>query len=111
MPIRNYEEVKESIHKLKSTGGYVGASHIHYACYFMQEYFLKDEYEKMMEYYPTLLEACATFRVCSRQIIATLRGEVYIMEPSHEFIPVAEGYRMVKDEGKYYALYQTQTLD
>ena len=80
----NYHEVKESIHKLKSTSGYVGASHIHYACYFMQDHFLKNEFQTMMEYYPTLIEACVTFRVFSRQKIAELNGTHYEIDPVHE---------------------------
>jgi HPt (histidine-containing phosphotransfer) domain-containing protein len=42
---KNYHEIKESVHKLKSTAGYVGASHIHYACYYMQDHYLKGEVE------------------------------------------------------------------
>ncbi len=102
---KNYHEIKESVHKLKSTAGYVGASHIHYACYYMQDHFLKDEIESMMEYYPTLLEACVTFRVYSRKIIAMMNNQEYIIDPSHETIPMADGFRLVKDRGEYYVLF------
>ena len=63
---KDYDNVKHSIHNLKSTAGYVGASHIHYACYFMQDHYIKQEFNLMMEYYPTLLEACVTFRIFMR---------------------------------------------
>ena len=31
----NYLEIKNEAHSLKSAAGYVGASHIHYACYYI----------------------------------------------------------------------------
>ena len=53
-------------HQLKSPAGYIGASRIHYACYFIQEHYMYKRYADMMEYYPTLLEAAVQFRVLSR---------------------------------------------
>jgi len=35
-----WTKMKEAAHTLKGTSGYVGASTIHYDCYFMQESFL-----------------------------------------------------------------------
>jgi len=32
---RNYKEIKDLAHSLKGASGYVGASHLHYACYFI----------------------------------------------------------------------------
>ena len=32
---KDYKVIKENIHNIKTSGGYVGASHIHYTCYFM----------------------------------------------------------------------------
>jgi len=60
----------EPAHQLKSPAGYIGASHIHYACYFIQEHFLFDRFTQMMEYYPTLIEAAVNFRIVSRQLLA-----------------------------------------
>jgi HPt (histidine-containing phosphotransfer) domain-containing protein len=37
MDTLNWTQVKEVAHSLKSSSGYVGASRIHYDCYFMQE--------------------------------------------------------------------------
>ena len=33
--VKDYLNVKEEVHKLKSSAGYAGASHIHYDCYYM----------------------------------------------------------------------------
>jgi HPt (histidine-containing phosphotransfer) domain-containing protein len=32
---KNYEEFKLAAHSLKGSSGYIGASHLHYACYFI----------------------------------------------------------------------------
>jgi HPt (histidine-containing phosphotransfer) domain-containing protein len=31
----NYDNLKHAAHSLKGSSGYVGASHLHYACYFI----------------------------------------------------------------------------
>lgn len=68
---KNYMlEIMEPAHQLKSPAGYIGASHIHYACYFIQEHYLAGRYAQMMEYYPTLLEAAVNFRIVSRELLA-----------------------------------------
>lgn len=53
----------------------------------------------MMEYYPTLIEACVTFRIYSRKVIAEMGGKIYEINPNDETIPMADGYRIVKDNG------------
>ena len=62
--------MRDDAHSLKGASGYIGASHLHYACYFIQEHFHNDRFKEMMEYYPTLLEAAVEFRIYSRQILA-----------------------------------------
>ena len=37
--VQNYEQMNMAAHTLKGSSGYVGASRIHYACYFIQEAF------------------------------------------------------------------------
>ena len=68
------EKVMHDSHQLKSPAGYIGASHIHYACYFIQEHFVYKRYKEMMEYYPTLLEAAVEFRIHSRILLAQRDG-------------------------------------
>lgn len=31
----NYQTIKNGAHSLKGSSGYIGASHLHYACYFI----------------------------------------------------------------------------
>ena len=38
----NYKEMKDLAHSLKGASGYIGASRLHYVCYFIQEHFVFD---------------------------------------------------------------------
>jgi len=100
------KQVKETAHKLKSTAGYSGASHIHYACYFLQDHFINQEYKEMMGYYPTLLEACIEFRVFHKKFIQKRDKKPFVLTPELETIPMSQGYRIVKENGKYWALFE-----
>jgi len=37
--IKDFKEMKNDAHSLKGSSGYIAASHIHYACYFIQEHY------------------------------------------------------------------------
>ena len=37
---KNFLKIKNDAHSLKGASGYVGAGHIHYACYYIQENFM-----------------------------------------------------------------------
>lgn len=73
---RKYQEMKDLAHSLKGASGYIGASRLHYVCYFIQEHFVFDRHEKMVEYYPSLVEAAIEFKVFSRRIIAKFKGKL-----------------------------------
>lgn len=70
------EKYMQDAHQLKSPAGYIGASHLHYACYFIQEHHAYKSYKDMMEYYPTLVEAAVEFRIYSRILLAKNQGNV-----------------------------------
>ena len=67
--------MKNLAHSLKGASGYVGASRLHYVCYFIQEHFVFNRFDKMLEYYPSLVEAAIEFKVYSRQIIAKYKSK------------------------------------
>ena len=71
---RDYQQYFDEVHKLKGGSGYIGAGHIHYACYFIQEAWQKKDTETMMAYYPNLLEAIIYFKVYMKQLIAEKDG-------------------------------------
>ena len=72
---QNFDEYKNLAHALKGASGYIGASRLHYVCYYIQEHHLKKRHQKMLEYYPSLVEAAIEFRVYSRKIIAEKDGK------------------------------------
>lgn len=66
---KQYEQIKHFAHSLKGASAYIGASRLHYACYFIQHHFMEQNFEKMLEYYPSLVEAAIEFKTYSRKII------------------------------------------
>jgi len=60
------KKIMEPAHQLKSPAGYIGAAHIHYACYFIQEGYIYERCQQIFDYYSTLIEAGVTFRIVSR---------------------------------------------
>jgi hypothetical protein len=64
------EGYKEAVHALKGSAGYIGASRLHYACYFIQKAFVEGEFQTMNDYYPLLIETAIEVRVHIRIILA-----------------------------------------
>ena len=65
----DWPKVKEVAHQLKGSSGYVGAGRIHYICYFIQDWYCLQNHPKMLEYYPTLVEAAYEMKVYSKNIL------------------------------------------
>ena len=63
MDTLNWTQVKEVAHSLKSSSGYVGASRIHYDCYFMQEAYNIKELPKVGQRYNRLVENSIEFMI------------------------------------------------
>lgn len=82
--------MKDLAHSLKGASGYIGASRLHYVCYFIQEHFVFERNEKMLEYYPSLVEAAIEFKKYSRKIIAQFKGQNFEMQPEFETIDHSE---------------------
>lgn len=75
---QDYDNYKIHAHSLKGASGYVGASRLHYVCYFIQEHHYHNRYKDMLEYYPLLVEAAIEFRKHSREINAKHTGKFRI---------------------------------
>ena len=55
-------------------------------------------------FYPLYVEAVVDFRIACRKILAE-KDNIEFVEPSHELVPTAEQYKVVKDpKGRYYCL-------
>ena len=63
---KDYKNMKEQAHILKGASGYIGAGRIHYVCYYIQESFYFKKFDRMLEYYPSLVEAAIEFKIYSR---------------------------------------------
>jgi len=72
---RDYPKMKSKAHSLKGASGYIGASCLHYSCYHIQDQFMKGNCEKMLDYYPLLIESAIDFKIESRKILAMHNGK------------------------------------
>ena len=84
----------------------------------MQEEYLRENFKKVLEYYPTLVEHTIYFKVYSKKIIAEYKSkarclmfidEKFSITPDSEQLCLAEDYRIQKRDGKYYCLKGDQT--
>lgn len=99
MASNDYENMNCGAHTLKGSSGYVGASRIHYACYYIQEAFVSQQYDVMYERYPALVEAAIEFKRFSRKILAGVGDKVVPYEESKSAreTELADGYRIQFD--------------
>ena len=63
----NWNKVKESAMSLKASAAYIGASNIHYDCYFIQFYHMKKDYESMALRYYRLVEDSIEFLLYTKK--------------------------------------------
>ena len=70
----DHSNFKEYAHSIKGSSGYIGASRLYYACYFIQEHYVFERFDLQMQYYPTFVEAAIEFKTFSRKIIAENDG-------------------------------------
>ena len=96
----NYTVVKDEIHKMKGSSSYCGGARITEDCYWMQVHSEDGEYEKMMEYYPKLIEHVLEFRVYHRKLIAEHRKQEPVILPEHETCAISK-YFTLKKTGEY----------
>ena len=59
----NYKEIVWHVSKMLGSSAYVGASRLYYVCYLIIEHYYGKRYDKMIEYYPSLIEAAIEFKV------------------------------------------------
>ena len=69
--------MKSKAHSLKGASGYIGASCLHYSCYHIQDHFMGGNFDKMLDYYPLLIESAIEFKIESRKLLAEHNGKSY----------------------------------
>jgi len=72
---RDWDKMKLGVHSIKGASGYVGASRIHYACYFIQQAHQYGHHQEMLDRYPMLVESVIEFKRHSSRLLSTARGE------------------------------------
>ena len=72
---KEWSKMKHAAHSLKGASGYVGASKIHYACYYIQKAYNASNYQEMTDYYALIVEACIEYKRYSRKFIARENGK------------------------------------
>ena len=75
MQEKDYRKMKSKAHSLKGASGYIGASCLHYSCYHIQDHFMNQNYDKMLDYYPLLIESAIEFKIESRKLLAEHNGQ------------------------------------
>ena len=73
--LRDFGRMKSKAHSLKGSSGYIGASNLHYSCFHIQEQYVAGNYERMLDYYPLLIESAIEFKVESRKIMANYNSK------------------------------------
>lgn len=74
---RDWLNIKQKAHALKGSSSYIGAGRLHYVCYYIQDHYILKNYQKMIDYYPSLVEAAVEFKIYSKMIIAKYKNKVY----------------------------------
>jgi len=72
---RDFNKMKSKAHSLKGACGYIGASCLHYTCYHIQDQYMAGNHERMLDYYPLLIECAIDFKIESRRILAAHNGK------------------------------------
>jgi len=101
---RDFPRMKSKAHSLKGASGYIGASCLHYSCYHIQDQFMAGNFDRMLDYYPLLIECAIDFKIESRKILAAHNGVEPVIDDGVETCTVASGYRIVKHDNNFYCL-------
>jgi HPt (histidine-containing phosphotransfer) domain-containing protein len=99
---KDYGNIKALAHSLKGASAYIGASRLHYMCFFIQHHYVEQNFEKMIEYYPSLVESAIEFKTHHRKLIAQNNGEGYDPTPEHETTDHSKQFRLIKDQQTAY---------
>ncbi len=67
---KEWYDMKFAAHSLKGSAGYIGVSRLHYACYYIQYYYMQNNYQAMVDFYPLVVETAVEFKVYSRMVLA-----------------------------------------
>ena len=121
---RDKWQVKAQAQTLQESSGSIGAGHIHFICWSLQQACISNNFVAVIELYILLVEASIEFKRFSRKVLAHFkcklqnqqREQALFIESEHRETPSArqaylpEGYSVLYDQGtdKFYCLKQGQ---
>mgnify|MGYP000867874157 CR=1 FL=1 len=76
---QDYNKMKQGAHQLKGASGYVGAGRVHYVCYHIQNAYQTNDFARMVEYYPMLVEYSIEFKRFSRKYLSDLKSKPNVL--------------------------------
>ena len=82
---KDWVKMRQGAHQLKGASGYVGAGRLHYVCYHIQNSYHKNNFPRMVAYYPLLVEMCIEFKRYSRRYLAEKKGKFFFLETVTDF--------------------------
>jgi hypothetical protein len=100
-------------HAIKGNVGWVGASRLHYAAFWIQKAYYDNDFEEMIRRYPHLIETLVEFRRYSNKVKENLLSKPFPEKDSDKEAVVAEGYKLQFDEKEdyVYCLLNKQTVE
>ena len=83
---------------LKGASGYVGAGRLHLICTNIKIFYKRDEFEKMIDWYPIFIESCIETKRWIRSYIASQDDKKdkppYVEEQSALEVEIADSFRL-----------------
>mmetsp|Transcript_40290 Transcript_40290/g.38760 ORF Transcript_40290/g.38760 Transcript_40290/m.38760 type:complete len:179 (+) Transcript_40290:1-537(+) len=104
--------MKDGAHRIKGSSGYVGASRLHFATFYIHNCWEVDnnDYDGMIKYYQSTVESAIEFKVYSRQFLAEHQGTTYQFDEKDVEVYIARGYSLVPVKNKYLCIRDNQTI-
>lgn len=93
---RDFTEFQSKAHNIKGNVGWVSASRLHYAAYYIQRAFNEGDWDEMLRRYPHLVECVIEFKRFSHKLqheMLSLPGECIETE-NERTISVAKAYTL-----------------
>lgn len=73
-PAKDWDQVKFVVHAIKGPASFIGASRLHYACYYIRKAHLDQDIDGIIDYYPFLIEAAIEVRYHVAHCLAKLQN-------------------------------------
>ena len=109
---QDWQELHSIVNELREASGAIGASKVHYACFYIQEAYAENDFQEMFKCYPLLVEAIIELKRYLRRFLCEYRALPYTETTSAYHTSLARGFKIEKDEphDTYYCLVNGHTI-